>query len=172
MKTTAVPSARKIMANAAQTIKGITLELGGNDPAILLEDADLGDAAMERMAKSVYRMTGQVCMAIKRIYVPESIKDKFLDAFTRTVDKIVVGDGTLGYEPQAPYDVILVSAAAPQVPQSLVAQLAIGGRLVLPVGSRDLQELVLICKEETGVRQVRLDGCAFVPLIGEEGFSE
>jgi len=91
--TGSVPSARKIMANAAQTIKGITLELGGNDPAILLEDADLGDAAMERMAKSVYRMTGQVCMAIKRIYVPESIKENFLDAFTRTVDKIVVGDG-------------------------------------------------------------------------------
>jgi len=91
--TGSIPSARKIMANAAQTIKGITLELGGNDPAILLEDADLGDAAMERMAKSVYRMTGQVCMAIKRIYVPESIKDKFLDAFIRTVDKIVVGDG-------------------------------------------------------------------------------
>ena len=86
--------------------------------------------------------------------------------------EIVVGDGTLGYAPQAPYDVILVSAAAPQVPQSLVAQLAIGGRMVLPVGSRDLQELVLIRKDETGVRQVRLDGCAFVPLIGEEGFRE
>jgi acyl-CoA reductase-like NAD-dependent aldehyde dehydrogenase len=91
--TGSIPSARKIMANAAQTIKGITLELGGNDPAILLEDADLGDAAMERMAKSVYRMTGQVCMAIKRIYVPESIKGKFLEAFTMTADKIVVGDG-------------------------------------------------------------------------------
>jgi len=91
--TGSIPAARMIMANAAQTIKGITLELGGNDPAILLEDADLGDATMERMAKAVYRMTGQVCMAIKRIYVPESIKDKFLDAFTRTVDKIVVGDG-------------------------------------------------------------------------------
>jgi acyl-CoA reductase-like NAD-dependent aldehyde dehydrogenase len=91
--TGSIPAARKIMANAAQTIKGITLELGCNDPAILLEDADLGDAAMERMAKSVYRMTGQVCMAIKRIYVPESIKGKFLDAFTRTVEKIVVGDG-------------------------------------------------------------------------------
>jgi acyl-CoA reductase-like NAD-dependent aldehyde dehydrogenase len=91
--TGSVPSARKIMANAAQTIKGITLELGGNDPAILLPDADLGDPTMERMAKSVYRMTGQVCMAIKRIYVPESIKDRFLDAFTRAVDKIVVGDG-------------------------------------------------------------------------------
>ena len=91
--TGSVQAARNIMANAAQTIKGITLELGGNDPAIVLEDADLGDAVMERMAKAVYRMTGQVCMAIKRIYVPESIKDKFLDAFTRAVDKIVVGDG-------------------------------------------------------------------------------
>jgi acyl-CoA reductase-like NAD-dependent aldehyde dehydrogenase len=91
--TGSIPAARKIMANAAQTIKGITLELGGNDPAILLEDADLGDPSMERMAKSVYRMTGQVCMAIKRIYVPETIKGKFLEAFTRTVDKIVVGDG-------------------------------------------------------------------------------
>ena len=91
--TGSVPSARRIMANAALTIKGITLELGGNDAAILLEDADLGDAAMERMAKSVYRMTGQVCMAIKRIYVPESTRDKFLDAFARTVDRIVTGDG-------------------------------------------------------------------------------
>jgi len=86
--------------------------------------------------------------------------------------EIVVGDGTLGYHPRAPYDVILVSAAAPQVPQSLVAQLATGGRMVLPVGSRDLQELVLIRKDETGIRQMRLDGCAFVPLIGEEGFRE
>ena len=86
--------------------------------------------------------------------------------------EIIVGDGTLGYLPMAPYDVILVSAAAPQVPQSLVAQLARDGRMVLPVGTRDLQELVLIRKEETGVRQVRLDGCAFVPLIGEQGFQE
>jgi acyl-CoA reductase-like NAD-dependent aldehyde dehydrogenase len=91
--TGSIPSARKIMANAAQTIKGITLELGGNDAAIVLEDSDLGEAAMERMAKSVYRMTGQVCMAIKRIYVPESLKGRFLDAFTRAVDKIIVGDG-------------------------------------------------------------------------------
>jgi len=86
--------------------------------------------------------------------------------------EVVVGDGTLGYLPKAPYDVILVSAAAPQIPQSLVLQLAIGGRMVLPVGSRDLQELVQIRKDETGIHQVRLDGCAFVPLIGEEGFRE
>ena len=85
--------------------------------------------------------------------------------------EIVVGDGTLGYPPRAPYHVILVSAAAPQVPQALIAQLATGGRMVLPVGSRD-QELVLVRKDEGGVRQIRLDGCAFVPLIGEEGFRE
>ncbi len=53
----------------------------------------MGDAPLEPMAQSVYRMPGQVCMAIKRIYVPESIKDTFLAAFTRAVDKIVVGDG-------------------------------------------------------------------------------
>ena len=75
--TGSVLAARKIMSNAAQTIKGITLELGGNDAAILLDDADLGEAAMERMAKAVYRMTGQVCMAIKRIYVPESDSAQF-----------------------------------------------------------------------------------------------
>ena len=86
--------------------------------------------------------------------------------------EIVVGDGPLGYPPRAPYHVILVSAAAPQVPQALIAQLATGGRMVLPVGSRDLQELVLVRKDEGGVRQIRLDGCAFVPLIGEEGFRE
>src|SRR5437773_1394100 len=79
--------------------------------------------------------------------------------------EIVVVDGTLGYPPRAPYHVILVSAAAPQVPQALIAQLATGGRMVLPVGSRDLQELVLVRKDEGGVRQIRLDGCAFVPLI-------
>ena len=91
--TGSVPSARKIMANGAATIKGITLELGGNDPAILLEDADLSDKSMERMARSVYRMTGQVCMAIKRIYVHERIEKSFIEAFSRSVDRITVGDG-------------------------------------------------------------------------------
>src|ERR1051326_6167489 len=128
--TGSVPSARKIMANAAQTIKGITLELGGNDPAIVLEDADLGDAAMERMAKSVYRMTGQVCMAIKRIYVPESIKDKFLDAFTRSVDKIVVGDGLDAKVTMGP----MHTARALDRAQSLVADAARRGAKVQVLG--------------------------------------
>ena len=91
--TGSIPAARRIMANAAQSIKGVTLELGGNDPAILLEDVDLGDDTMKRMAHGVFAATGQVCMAIKRIYVPESKSRAFLEAFTKTVDRYVVGDG-------------------------------------------------------------------------------
>jgi acyl-CoA reductase-like NAD-dependent aldehyde dehydrogenase len=91
--TGSVPSARKIMANAAEGIKGITLELGGNDPAILLDDVDLGEATMERLVRSVYRMSGQICMAVKRIYVPETIGEAFVASFAEAADRIVVGDG-------------------------------------------------------------------------------
>ena len=91
--TGSIPSARKIIANAAQTIKSVTAELGGNDPAIVLEDADLSDESMQRMATIVFRMSGQVCMAIKRIYVAESIHDQFVEAFGKAVERIVVGDG-------------------------------------------------------------------------------
>jgi acyl-CoA reductase-like NAD-dependent aldehyde dehydrogenase len=91
--TGSIPSARHIMANAAQTIKGVTLELGGNDPAIVLEDADLGAPTMKAMMGATFQMTGQVCMAIKRIYVPTNRRDELVDAFRRTADSVVVGDG-------------------------------------------------------------------------------
>jgi acyl-CoA reductase-like NAD-dependent aldehyde dehydrogenase len=91
--TGSIPSARHIMANAAQTIKGVTLELGGNDPAIILDDADLGAANMKSMLGATFQMTGQVCMAIKRIYVPSRRRDEFLDAFCEAAQSLVVGDG-------------------------------------------------------------------------------
>lgn len=94
--TGSIPSAAKIMRNAAGTIKGVTVELGGNDPAIILEDANLDSQTMQRMASAVFRMTGQVCMAIKRIYVAEPIADQFLAGFGEAVNKIVVGDGLKG----------------------------------------------------------------------------
>ena len=91
--TGSIPSARHIMANAAQSIKAVTLELGGNDPAVVLDDADFDAATMTKMAGATFHMTGQVCMAIKRIYVPASRADEFLEKFEGVVDSIVVGDG-------------------------------------------------------------------------------
>lgn len=91
--TGSIPSARHIMANAAQSIKGITLELGGNDPAIVLDDTKFAPDTVERMVDATFRNSGQVCMAIKRIFVPERRHDEFVDAFKRAADKLIVGDG-------------------------------------------------------------------------------
>ncbi|MDH7794222.1 MULTISPECIES: aldehyde dehydrogenase family protein [unclassified Beijerinckia] len=91
--TGSIPSARHIMSNAAQSIKGLTLELGGNDAAIVLDDAEFNSAMLSRMFGATFRMSGQVCMAIKRIYVPEKRSAEFLEKFGQVVDSIVVGDG-------------------------------------------------------------------------------
>jgi protein-L-isoaspartate(D-aspartate) O-methyltransferase len=84
--------------------------------------------------------------------------------------EVIAADGTLGYPELAPYDVVMVSAAAPHVPPALVDQLAEHGRLVIPVGVRQSQNLVLVRKTPAGIQTSRLEGCAFVPLIGAEGF--
>ena len=72
----------------------------------------------------------------------------------------------LGWPAEAPYDAILVSAGAPEVPPSLVDQLALGGRLVIPVGTRDLQELTRVVRTAEGPAATRLGPCRFVPLLG------
>src|SRR2546421_997795 len=77
-------------------------------------------------------------------------------------------DGTLGWAANAPYDAILVAAGGPTVPEPLVAQLKVGGRLVVPVGeSRESQRLVRIIKTATGHKQDDHGACSFVPLIGQ-----
>ena len=83
-----------------------------------------------------------------------------------------VGDGTLGVPDRAPYDAIVVAAAAPVLPESLYDQLKIGGRIVVPVGGRSNQRLELIVKSPEGPAVARSVPCRFVPLVGEEGFSE
>ncbi len=85
--------------------------------------------------------------------------------------KVVVGDGTLGWPDEAPYDRIMVSAAAPHVPSALVQQLAPDGRMLLPVGGRWSQTLTEVVKDADGaVREISHGGCVFVPLIGEDGW--
>lgn len=80
------------------------------------------------------------------------------------------GDGTLGYAAAAPYDAIIVTAAAPRVPQPLLEQLADGGRMVIPVGNEREQELILLRKTGDHASQQVLHYCRFVPLVGREGW--
>src|SRR5271168_179907 len=84
--------------------------------------------------------------------------------------RVEQGDGSLGFSGDAPFDAILVSAAAPAVPQPLVDQLADGGRLVIPVGQTDQQELFRIVKEGNRTTQQKLFACRFVPLVGRFGW--
>jgi protein-L-isoaspartate(D-aspartate) O-methyltransferase len=85
---------------------------------------------------------------------------------------IYVGDGSLGWPDTAPYDRILVTAAAPEVPKQLVDQLVTWGMLVIPVGSHTRQDLLVVHRAPWGPEIRSLGGCVFVPLVGEEGWSE
>jgi protein-L-isoaspartate(D-aspartate) O-methyltransferase len=86
--------------------------------------------------------------------------------------EVIVGDGSEGYPPAAPYDIILVTAAAPVLPAALLDQLAEGGRLLIPVGDLRRQDLLLYLKQAGQVKTRVLDPCQFVPLIGKGGWPE
>ena len=83
---------------------------------------------------------------------------------------VIYGDGSLGLPEQAPFDKILVAAAAPHIPQSLVEQLADGGRLVVPVGTRTEQQVHIVRKSGAEIVVTTHDLCRFVPLVGTEGW--
>lgn len=84
---------------------------------------------------------------------------------------VVVGDGSAGLPQFAPFDAIVVAAAAPNIPQPLFAQLTEGGRMVVPVGSEASQELQLVTKRKGKPIVTSMEGCRFVPLIGAHGYS-
>ena len=81
-------------------------------------------------------------------------------------------EGTLGWPAAAPYDAILVTAGAPRVPEELVRQLSDGGRLVIPVGKRHVQQLLSVRREKEETRVTRHGQCRFVPLIGDDAWPE
>lgn len=86
---------------------------------------------------------------------------------------VIVGDGTLGFPEAAPYDAILITAGAPDIPEGLQRQLAPGGRLIAPVGRTDVQRLIMITREDNDKFTCQLGiSCRFVPLIGEYGWRE
>lgn len=80
------------------------------------------------------------------------------------------GDGTIGWKEESPFDAIIVTAGAPEIPKPLVDQLAVGGRMIIPVGSSFSQNMIKLFKDEQGIHQTELGGCRFVKLIGQRGW--
>jgi protein-L-isoaspartate(D-aspartate) O-methyltransferase len=101
----------------------------------------------------------------------ESAK-KVLDSLGYTNVEVHLAEETLGWPKGAPYNAIMVTAGAPRVPADLLAQLAIGGRMVIPVGSRYVQELYKITKQRKKTIVQNLGGCRFVSLIGKDAWEE
>jgi protein-L-isoaspartate(D-aspartate) O-methyltransferase len=79
-------------------------------------------------------------------------------------------DGTSGWKDESPFDAIIVTAGSPGIPEPLVSQLAVGGRMVIPVGDQYSQELIKLYKDEHGIHRTNLGGCRFVKLVGEYGW--
>jgi protein-L-isoaspartate(D-aspartate) O-methyltransferase len=149
--------------------------------ALMIEAAGIraGDTVLEVGAGSGYaaavisRIAGKV-IAIERQAELVPIARGRVRRLGYDNVEIVEGDGTRGCPDHAPFDSILAAASGSHVPQALLAQLAPGGRLVMPVGDPGwVQELVKVTKQEDGIlKQENLGGVRFVPLIGEEGWKD
>jgi len=109
--------------------------------------------------------------SVERILSLGKKADKILQQLGYNV-KIKIGDGTLGWEEYAPYEAIIVTAAGPKIPQSLLTQLKEGGRIVMPVGDMFTQDLIRIKKVKGKFIKENFGGCQFVPLKGKEGWNE
>ncbi len=113
--------------------------------------------------------------SIERVAALASRARKILDQLNCYNVAIRVGDGSYGWKEEAPFDAIITTAAAPGIPQYLLEQLAPGGRMVVPVGSRDIQTLYKLTRSTENpdeIKTVDLGGCRFVSLIGESGWKE
>jgi protein-L-isoaspartate(D-aspartate) O-methyltransferase len=109
-------------------------------------------------------------ITLERIPEVAGVAMKNLESLGISNVRVVVTDGTEGYPNKAPYDAILVTASTPDVPRPLMDQLAEGGRLVAPVGSRDLQELVRLVRKGGDFIRESYGGVVFVPLLGKYGW--
>jgi protein-L-isoaspartate(D-aspartate) O-methyltransferase len=118
------------------------------------------------------QLADRVC-TVERIASLAGRARKVLDYLNAFNVAIRVGDGTYGWKEEAPFDAILVTAGAPKVPSILLEQLGMGGRMVIPVGSRLTQTLIKVTRLSEDIRDVKkedLGGCRFVDLIGEHGW--
>jgi len=111
--------------------------------------------------------------SIERIASLANGARKLLDSLNYFNVAIRVGDGSYGWKEESPYDAIIVTAGAPNIPKILVEQLAVGGRLVMPIGSRHSQVLIKLTRQSDDINDLKkedLGGCRFVDLIGDHGW--
>ena len=113
--------------------------------------------------------------SVERIASLAASARKILDKLNFYNVAIRVGDGSYGWREEAPFDAIITTAGAPEIPQYLVEQLAAGGRMVVPVGGRDVQTLYKLTRSAENPQEIKkedLGGCRFVSLIGESGWGK
>jgi protein-L-isoaspartate(D-aspartate) O-methyltransferase len=134
------------------------------------------DRVLEIGTGSGYQ-TALLAQLVEHVYSVERIRELSiraragLDGMRIGNVALLVGDGTIGWSRYAPYDAILVGAGSPSVPPALVEQLRPGGRLLIPVGDRTEQMLVLVRKDDAGnVSEEQVTSCVFVPLLGRFGW--
>ena len=147
--------------------------------AEMTQALDLGedDRVLEIGTGSGYQ-AAILAQIVYRVYTIERIHSLYLQArylFDKLHYHNIVmkyADGTKGWRDESPFDGIIVTAGAPQIPDVLIDQMGEGGRLVVPVGNQHTQELTKIFRDEQNIRQINLGGCRFVKLVGEYGWKE
>jgi protein-L-isoaspartate(D-aspartate) O-methyltransferase len=135
------------------------------------------DRVLEVGTGSGYQ-TALLAQLADRVYSVERLRELAVRA-RETLDRlrisnvaILVGDGTIGWSRYAPYDAILVAAGGPEIPEPLLTQLTVGGRMLIPVGGKDAQQLMLVTRTESGYESEEVADCLFVPLVGRFGWRD
>jgi len=142
------------------------LNLKGNEKVLELgTGSGYQTAILAELAERVF--------SIERIASLASGARKILDSLNYYNVAIRVGDGTYGWKEESPFDAIIVTAGAPDIPKTLVEQLIVGGRLVIPIGGRHSQALIKLTRLSEDINDVNkedLGGCRFVDLVGDHGW--
>lgn len=141
------------------------LELQGHESVLEIgTGSGYQTAILAELAEKIY--------SIERIRKLSVKAQRILDELGYFNAVLKVGDGTLGLKEESPFDGIIVTAGSPDLPQPLVDQLAMGGRLVVPVGDRYTQSLMKVVRVKEGITKTDLGGCRFVSLLGRYGWKQ